>query len=404
MIGHKQVPSREGGVEVVVGELSRRMVERGHEVVLLSRRGQPARQVEDASGEAGSHDGLKGDPGRPYRWKGVEVVPVPTIRAKGLAALSSSICGTLRAIAMRPDVVHYHAEGPCVPLLLAHLAGIKTVATIHGLDWQRSKWGRAASLYIRLGERIAATFADEVIVLSRNMQRYFMDAYGRQTRYIPNGAERKEHLPAREIYARWGLTAGSYLLFLGRIVPEKGVHYLVDAFRELDTDKKLVIAGGDTDSEDYAASIRERVAGDDRIVMTGFVDGEALAELYSNAYLYVLPSDVEGMPLTLLEAMSYGCVCVTSDIPECDEVLKDRGAVFARGSVEELRLTLERLLKDGSQDERAALERSAAEHVLATYDWDAVVDQTLGVYRHARDGGATDGAHSHAGRYRSIGL
>ncbi len=388
MIGHKRVPSREGGIEVVVGELSRRMAARGHEVVLYSRRGQ----VDAGAGEA------SGPLDEPYRWEGVQVSPVPTVHAKGFAALSSSFFATLRAIAQHPDVVHYHAEGPCVPLLLAHAAGLKTVATIHGLDWQRAKWGRLASTYIKLGERIAARFADEVIVLSRNMQRYFRDTYGRDTRYIPNGAEPKEPRPAREITARWGLTAGSYLLFLGRIVPEKGVHYLVDAFRALDTDKKLVIAGGDVDSEEYAGEIRRRIAGDDRVLMTGFVDGEVLEELYSNAYLYVLPSDVEGMPLTLLEAMTYGRVCVTSDIPECVEVLVGNGAMFERGSVASLRDTLRRLLKDESAEERRALEQTTTEHVVSTYDWDSVVDQTLEVYRAAVQGSRARKAGREAAR------
>ena len=374
MIGHKRVPSREGGIEVVVGELSSRMAALGHEVTLYSRRGRvdlDEAYCDPELGKNGAYD-------RPYTWKGVDVRPVKTIQAKGFAALSSSFFATMRAIAQRPDVIHYHAEGPCVPLLLAHLARIRTVATIHGLDWQRAKWGRFASAYIKLGEWIAAHFADEIIVLSRNIQTYFRVAYGRETLYIPNGAEPKEPRAACEITRRWGLTKGSYLLFLGRIVPEKGVHYLVDAFRALDTDKRLVIAGGDMDSEEYSDKIRRRIAGDDRIIMTGFVQGELLEELYSNAYLYVLPSDVEGMPLSLLEAMTYGRVCVTSDIPECDEVLVGHGAMFSRGSVASLYKTLKRLLE--SEDAFEDLERETAEHVLATYDWDKVVEQTLMVY------------------------
>lgn len=371
MIGHKRVPSREGGIEVVVGELSHRMVSLGHDVTLYNRRGQ-------ADMETGEyHSELD----RPHRWRGVDIRPVPTIRAKGLAALSSSFFATLKAIVQRPDVVHYHAEGPCVPLVLAHIAGLKTVVTIHGLDWQRAKWGKFASIYIKLGEKVAARFADQIIVLSHNLGRYFQDSYGRQTHVIPNGSERKYPVSALEISKRWALTQGSYLLYIGRIVPEKNIHLLIDAFRSLDTPMRLVIAGSDMDSEEYGAQIRRSAAEDDRIIMTGFVEGTLLEELYSNAALYVLPSDLEGMPLSLLEAMSYGCACVSSDIPECREVLQEAGAFFMRGNKESLRSVLNSLLNDERQ--RMRLGHAAAERTSAFYGWDAVVEQTLAVYRDA---------------------
>lgn len=358
MIGHKHAPSREGGVEVVVSELAYRMVERGHDVTLYSR------DDWDDAPEYAAHG--------PYEWRGAHVVPVTTVHARGLSALSASFFGTIRALRQRSDVIHYHAEGPCVPLVLAHLAGIRTVATIHGLDWQRAKWGRLASTYIRLGERMAARFADEVIVLSRNMQRYFQDTYGRRTRYIPNGFEPRAALPARTITDLWGLSAGSYLLFVGRIVPEKGLHYLIEAFRGLETDKSLVIAGK-ADSEEYYEEVKALAKGDERVRFLGFVQGDALGELYSNAFAYVLPSDVEGMPLTLLEALSYGCSCVTSDIPELTEVLDGRGETFEHGSVDSLRAALERILdeKDGAVADRPEPRRP---------DWDEVVDETLAVY------------------------
>lgn len=158
-IGHKRIPSREGGIEVVVDELATRMAARGHKVVAYNRRGH------NVAGE--QYDGDANRSGKPFWYRGVRVVPVTTVDAKGLAALSSSFFATLKALRARPDVVHYHAEGPCVMLRLAHWAGLRTVATIHGLDWQRAKWGRFASWYLRLGERTAAKCADEVIVFSQ---------------------------------------------------------------------------------------------------------------------------------------------------------------------------------------------------------------------------------------------
>ena len=370
-IGHKRIPSREGGIEIVVDELATRMVARGEQVVVYNRKGH------NVAGEEFDNQSSTSD--KPYMYRGVKVIPVTTIDAKGLAALTSSFFATLKAIKARPDVIHYHAEGPCVPLRLAHWFGIRTVATIHGLDWQRAKWGRFASTYLKLGERTAAKCADEVIVLSRNVQRYFKDTYGRDVRFIPNGIERNTPVAADAITRKYGLEKDGYILFLGRIVPEKGVHYLIEAFKRLDTDKKLVIAGGSSDSAEYYESIKAAAASDPRIVLTGFTQGEELAELYSNAYVYVLPSDLEGMPMSLLEAMSYGNCCLTSDIPECAEVVGDHAVTFHKGDVHDLTVKLGGLLSDSAQV--MSLKTSAADYITDKYSWDDVVDRTLALYR-----------------------
>lgn len=364
MIGHKRYGSREGGMEVVVTELARRMAALGHEVTCYDRSGT------DVNGEP--------TPTEPYERDDVRVVPVRTVDAKGMAALSSSFFATLAAIKDHPDVIHYHAEGPCVPLPLARRAGIRTVSTIHGLDWQRAKWGKLASTYIKMGERNAARRADEVIVLSRSAQSYFREAYGRETRLVPNGIEPKEPRPARVIAERWGLSRGSYVLFLGRIVPEKRPELLIKAFRGLDTDKRLVIAGGSSDTSEYLDGIKRLAADDPRVVLTGFVQGEALEELYSNAFCYVLPSDVEGMPMSLLEAMAYGRCCITSDIPECADVTERTGLTFPRGDAEELQRVLASLL--ANPGETKAKGDSARVRATESFGWDSVVQRTLELY------------------------
>lgn len=366
MIGHKRYGSREGGVEVVVTELARRMAALGHEVTCYDRSGSDV-----MTGDAAD--------GRERTVNGVRVVPVKTIDKKGLAALSSSYFATKAAIKDRPDVIHYHAEGPCVPLALAKRAGIRTVATIHGLDWQRAKWGRLASTYIKMGEKAAATKADGLIVLSEGVRRYFMEAYGREAVFIPNGVDAMGALPANVIKEKWDLEKDSYLLYLGRLVPEKRPELLIEAFKKLDTVKRLVIAGGGSDTSEYEASLREAAQGDNRIVFTGFVNGEPLEELYSNCYAYVLPSDVEGMPMSLLEAMAYGCCCVTSDIPECADVLAGNGVTFEKGSADSLRAALRDLLADAGRAD--ALGTAAKAHVEKAYNWDSVVERTLAVYR-----------------------
>lgn len=370
-IGHKRIPSREGGVEIVVDELSARMSARGNRVVVYNRKGHNVAGAE--------FDDTVNASDKPFSYQGVHVVPVTTFDAKGMAALSSSFFATLKAIAAKPDVIHYHAEGPCVMLRLAHWAGIRTVATIHGLDWQRAKWGRFASTYLKFGERTAAKCADEVIVLSRNMQEYFKNTYGRDTRFIPNGIERKQLVTAQEITSEYGLHKDDYILFLGRIVPEKGVHYLIDAFGKLDTDKKLVIAGGSSDSTEYYEQVKQMAAQDSRIILTGFVRGRMLQELYSNAYIYVLPSDLEGMPMSLLEAMSYGNCCLTSDIAECTEVVEDKAASFAHGSADALYKALNELIRHPQKVQK--YKNEAADFITVKYSWDSVVDQTLALYK-----------------------
>lgn len=376
MIGHKRIPSREGGVEIVVEELATRMAARGNRVVAYNRKGHNVAGAE--------FDDTVNTSNEPFSYRGVRVIPVTTIDAKGMAALSSSFFATLKAIAAKPDVIHYHAEGPCVMLRLAHWAGIRTVATIHGLDWQRAKWGKFASTYLKFGERTAAKCADEVIVLSRNMQEYFKNTYGRDTRFIPNGIERQQPVAAQEITREYGLRKDDYLLFLGRIVPEKGVHYLIEAFRKLDTDKKLVIAGGSSDSAEYYEQIKQMAAQDPRIILTGFVQGRMLQELYSNAYIYVLPSDLEGMPMSLLEAMSYGNCCLTSNIAECTEVVGNKAASFAHGSVDALYETLQDLIQHPQKEQE--YKDQAADFITGKYSWDSVVDQTLALYAGEKSG------------------
>ena len=260
-----------------------------------------------------------------------------------------------------------------------YLFNKKVIVTIHGLDWQRAKWGGFATKYIKFGEKQAVKHADEIIVLSRGIQDYFQKTYGRKTVFIPNGVSKPSIVPADEINKQWGLSRDSYVLFLGRIVPEKGLWYLVEAWKEIRTDKKLVIAGGSSDTKTFMDELKQMASGDERIIFTGFQQGKVLEELYSNAYLYVLPSDLEGMPLTLLEAMNYGCCCVTSDIGECADVMNGSGITFPRGSAEALREALQDLC---DHPEKAEAHRAKAREVVASkYTWQEITAQTHELYR-----------------------
>ena len=366
MLGHKRIPSREGGVEIVVEELATRMAAAGHRVTCLNR--------------AGKHvSGKEFDAADLEEYKGIRIRKVLTLDKKGLAAMTASVTGAIAAAFGRYDVVHFHAEGPCAMLWLPKLFGKRCIATIHGLDHQRAKWGKFARTYIMLGEKCAAKFADEIIVLSKGVQQYFQDTYGRETVFIPNGVTKPEIREAQLITEQYGLKKDDYILFLGRLVPEKGVAYLIDAFKNVRTDKKLVIAGGSSDTAAFAQELKDRAAEDARILFTGFVQGRMLEELYSNAYVYVLPSDLEGMPLSLLEAMSYGSCCVTSDIEECAAVMEEYGATFPKGDVSALVETLLRLCDEPQLVD--AYKQQAADYITGKYSWDDVTEKTLELYR-----------------------
>jgi len=366
MMGHKRVPSREGGVEIVVEELSTRMAALGHQVTCFNRRGHHVSGAEfDAAPAA---DCLPG----------VTVRTVPTLDKKGLAAMTASVTAAFRCAFGKFDVVHFHAEGPCAMLWLPKLFGKRCIATIHGLDHRRAKWGALARTYIMLGEKCAAKYADEIIVLSQSVQDYFREVYQRETVLIPNGVEPGECRAAEQITREFGLTSRGYLLFLGRIVPEKGLRYLVEAYRQVQTTMPLVIAGGSSDTEEFLQELKALAGSDDRIRFVGFVQGTLLQELYSNAYLYVLPSDLEGMPLSLLEAMSFGNCCLTSDIPECAQVIEDRGVTFRQGDTEDLREKLQMLCRNREMVE--SYRRDAASFICGKYNWNDVTAQTLALY------------------------
>lgn len=365
MIGHKRIPSREGGVEIVVDEISTRLVQRGYHV--------------DAYNRSGYHvSGKQFDEKRGKIYNGIRLITIPTFKSSSLNAIVYSFLATLRVLFGGYGVIHYHAEGPCVMLGIPKLFGKKVVATIHGLDWQRAKWGDFASRVLKYGERQAARKADEVIVLSRNVQEYFKDVYRRDTIYIPNGIERPEKLPCREIKEKFGLEENGYILFLARLVPEKGAHYLIEAYKKLSTDKKLVIAGGNSHAEEYMRKIYTEVASHDNIIMTGFVQGTVLEELYSNAYIFVLPSDIEGMALSLLEAMSYGNCCLVSDIPENIEVVETYAVSFQKGNAEDLSEKLENLLQNPQIVEE--YKSNATRFICDKYNWEQVVEETIQAY------------------------
>lgn len=364
MFGQKRL-SREGGIEIVVKELCTRMVQDGCQVTCYNRSGH------HVSGE--KYD-------QKAEYEGIRQRYVPTIERKGLAAVTSSAFASLYSALGKYDVVHIHAEGPAFFSWLPRLFGKRVIVTIHGLDWQREKWKNGlGSKFIRMGEKNAVKYADEIIVLSKGVQDYFRETYGRKTYFIPNGVNRPEIREAKQIIEEFGLGKDSYILYLGRLVPEKGIQYLIEAFKQVKTDKKLVIAGGSSDTDSFAKELKDLAKDDDRIIFTGFVQGSLLDELYSNAYIYTLPSDLEGMPLSLLEAMSYGNCCLVSDIPECAEVVQDKALIFKKSDVYDLKEKLQEACNDTAKVMK--LKKQAPDFICEKYNWDDVVEKTVALYR-----------------------
>ena len=365
MLGHKRVPSREGGIEVVVEELATRMVRMGHQVTCYNRRGHHV---------SGKNFDIKN---KKY-YKGIHLKRVFTVEKRGLAAMSSSFFAAIRIAVGRYDVAHFHAEGPCAMIWLPKLLGKRCIATIHGLDHQRAKWGKFAQWYILLGEKMAVKYADEIIVLSKGVQSYFWENYRRKTIFIPNGVNKAEKQKTNEIVRKFGLVKNDYILYVGRLVPEKGLVYLIRAFKMIHTTKKLVIAGGASDTNEFEDELRKLATGDERIIFTGFVQGKVLEELYSNAYIYVLPSDLEGMPLSLLEAMSYGNCCLVSDIEECSAVVEENAIIFRRGDISDLKDKLQMAID--SENLVNKIGSVSAEFICNKYNWDDITKKTIDLY------------------------
>lgn len=359
MIGQKGIPSRAGGVEIHVEELAAGLVEMGQQVDVYCRKYYCKNRVKEH--------------------RGIRLFYIPTISTKHLDAIIYTFFATIVALCKGYDIFHYHACGPSSLCWIPKLFGKKVVCTTHGLDWKRAKWGAIGQEYLKLGERTINKHANEIIVLNDPMKTYFENTYQRDTNVIPNGVAENELIEAEIIKEKWGLYKGSYFLYLGRLVPEKGIHYLIEAYQRMNTDKKLVIAGGSSHSDDYVERLAAMSIDNDNIIMTGFVSGQALEELYSNAFVYVLPSDVEGLPISLLEAMSYNRYCLVSDIKENTTTSNGKAAVFRQGNIDDL---YEKLC---DIDAMPALEverkgHEAGAYVAENYRWKAVVEKTLTVY------------------------
>jgi len=357
--------STAGGIEKAIEELSTRLVKLGHEVTVFTR----ARYDEHVSAD----------------FRGVKLRKLPAIYTKHLEAISNTVLAMFCAL-RRYDIVHINATGPALLAWLPRLFGRKVVVTVHGLDWKREKWGSFAKIWLKIGAWAAAAFPHRTVVVSKTLLRHYRERHGTKVVYIPNGVTLPDLARLDGIRNPLDLPKGSYVLFLSRLVPEKGCHTLIAAFRGLNTDKRLVIVGPPTHSEEYASLLRRIAEGDDRIIFAGPLFGPPKDALFRDAYLFVLPSTIEGMALVLLEAMSFGAGCLCSDIPENLEVIIGDSrnpelvaAKFRTHDVDDLRHQLERLLSEPELVMR--LGRKARAHVAQSFDWDTIVRKLVESYK-----------------------
>jgi glycosyltransferase involved in cell wall biosynthesis len=361
MIGQKGYPPVHGGIEKHVAELAARLPQLGCEVEIYSRP-----HYSSASG--------------PADLSGVLVRKLPSIPTKHLDAITHSLLATGHTLFQDADVIHYHALGPgLLSGLPRWLRRRPTVVTVHGLDWQRDKWGTFASWVLRLGETASVRLPDRTIVVSRALRDHFLAEHKRATTYIPNGIAppvyREPHLIRQQ-----GIDK-EYALFVGRLVPEKGCHLLLEAWRGLPASLRerfeLVIAGDAGFTPGYVGKLRAAAPAGVRFL--GYVHGAILDELYTNAGLVVLPSTLEGLSITLLEGMSYGICCLVSDIPPNVEAAAGQAVLFESGNVRELGRKIAALL----EDEALRAEKGAAGQIRAieNYSWERVASLTADLYR-----------------------
>ncbi len=358
-IGQKGIPAIMGGVERHVEEIATRMARAGHEVVVYTRPNYTDEKLEE--------------------YKGVKLVSFRSVPTKHLDAISHTFASIFNAARKDFDVVHFHSIGPSSLIWLFRIMrpGATVVATFHSRDYFHKKWGILARTYLKVSEFLLCKTAHVVVAVSRGISEYASKKYNIKPIYIPNGITMPSTKEAQEI-KKWGLTKGSYILAVTRLIRHKGIHYLIDAYNEIETDKKLVIVGEGFHSDDYVNELHKKAKENKNIIFTGAQHGSVLNELFSNAYLFAQPSEAEGLSIALLEGMSYGLPVLVSDIVENKEVIENTGFKFTSKSVKDLKDKLEILLKMEGIENYGEMARNRVDKF---YNWDTIAEDLVHLYK-----------------------
>jgi len=361
-IGQKGIPAGVGGVERYVEDLTTQLVQSGHDVFAYTRPHYTDKNLTN--------------------YQGINLISLPSINTKHLDAISHTVLASFHAAWQNFDVIHYQSIGPALvcwlPKILNHK--VKIIATLQSRDYEHQKWGLFAKLSLKLGERLMCLFADEIVVVTEAMRRYVKEKYGRNSTYIPNGANLYENANA-DLIKQWDLTPNNYIVSISRLVRHKGLTYLINAFKQIETDKKLVIVGDSAFSDDYVNEIKLLAKNDDRIIFTGSQTGEALAQLYANCYLFVQPSESEGLSLALLEAMARRRAVLVSDITENLAAIGQAGFVFANKNTADLTDKLNWLLNNPDIVTRKGNE--ARQRIALHFNWQVIANDMTDLYQQA---------------------
>ena len=358
-IGQKGIPAQWGGVEKHVDELAHIYIEKNHEVLAYVRAHYTDMDMKD--------------------YDGIRLIHVPTIKGKHLDAGVHSLLSSMHVLFQDVDVINYQAIGPAFFSFIPKLfkPGVKIVVTNHGIDWQRKKWGVLGKTFLKLAEKVSVWTADELICVSPETVDYYKKNYGADAKYIPNGVRVQEIIHKDKI-DKFGLTSGKYILFMARLVPEKGCHYLIEAFKQIDTDFNLVIAGDAAYDETYGEALHELAEDDPRIIFTGNITGTDWAEVFSNSYLFVQPSELDAAAFSILEAMSFKKAVLVSDIPDNIRLIKGHGISFQNKNTDDLRNKLEWLINN--PDTVNEIGEKGYDYVVRTFNWNTIADKYLHNY------------------------
>jgi len=365
VLGLRGIPDVPGGIETHAQHLYPRLVDRGCKVVLFTRRPYVDAEL--------------------THWKGVQLRSLACPRQKFLEAIWHSFRAVLAARAEDPDIVHVHAIGPSLVVPFARFLGMRVVMTHHGPDYERKKWGWAPKQVLRLGEWCAKRWAHQIICVAPHIADAIRLSSRSEPVVIPNGVDIPQNETGEEALDRFGLTKGRYMLAVGRFVPEKGFHHLVEAFARLSADARIRGAGwklalvGSADHEDaYSRRLVAAAEATPGVILTGYQTGRALAQLLSHAGMFVLPSTYEGLPIALLEAMSYGLSCLATDISANRAAGLALERLFSPDDAAALAQSLEKFLSSPMTRNES---QAQVEHIRERFNWDAIADRTLAVYR-----------------------
>ncbi len=360
IVGQKGIPAVGGGVETHVDNLATKLVELGHEVHAYTRYNYTDKKLKE--------------------YKGVKLISLPSVKSKNLDAISHTFLACLDFVFKRKaDVIHFHSIGPSSLIWLVKLfrPRVKVIFTFHSQCYYNTKWGKLAKSYLALGERIGCKMADEVIVVSKSLKKYVEEKYNRSVNYIPNGVNLPNIVEADKIKTNWGLEKNSYIASVSRLVKNKGLEYLIEAYKNLNTDKKLVIVG----DGDYTDKLKELARENNNIIFTGRQSGGVLNELYSNAALFVQPSEAEGLSISLLEAVSYKLPVLISNIDANVEVMGENAFSFVNKDVVDLENKLKLFLNGDNKESLDKNLEMVYNKVLSEYNWNNIINQTIDLYR-----------------------